>query len=117
MSEPMSEVSSTGAGTTGTGGGTTGTGGGEKGNATLILVLGIVGLLCCNLLGPVVWYMGKQEMEGIAAGRITPANEGTAKAGMILGIICTALLVVGCVIGLLWLIFGGMAVLGEAMAQ
>ena len=46
MSEPMTEVSSTGGVTTG-GGGTTGTGGGEKGNATLILVLGIVGILCC----------------------------------------------------------------------
>ncbi|MCP4246730.1 MAG: hypothetical protein GY778_06745 [bacterium] len=113
----MNRVSSTGADTTGTGGGTTGTGGGEKGNATLILVLGIVGLLCCNLLGPVVWYMGKQEMQGIAEGRIPAANEGTAKAGMILGIICTALLVIGCVVGILWLIFGGLAVLGEAMAQ
>ena len=106
MSEPMNEVSME---VGGTGGGTTGTGGGAKGNSTLILVLGIVGLLCCNLLGPVVWYMGKQEMQGIADGRISAANEGTAKAGMILGMIGTALLV----FGILWILFfGGMAVLG-----
>lgn len=105
MSEPMNDSSMTGAATTGAGG----TGGGAKGNSTLILVLGIVGLLCCNLLGPVVWYMGKQEMQGIAEGRIAAANEGTAKAGMILGMIGTALLV----FSILWIFFfGGMALLG-----
>ena len=108
MSEPLNEVSTTGAGTTGTGDG------GAKGNATLILVLGIVGLLCCGLLGPVVWYMGKQELQGIAEGRINAANEGTAKAGMILGIITTVLLI----LSILWLIFfGGMAILGAAFEQ
>ena len=105
MSEPISDVS------TGSGGGTTGA---SQGNATLILVLGIVGLLCCNLLGPVVWYMGKQELQGIAEGRLPAANEGTAKAGMILGIIGTALLV----FGILWIFFfGGMAILGAAFEQ
>ncbi len=107
MSEPMSDASSTGAG-----GGTTASGGGEKGNSTLILVLGIVGLLCCNLLGPVVWYMGKQELQGIAEGRINAANEGTAKAGMILGMIGTAFLI----FGILWIFFfGGMALLGGVL--
>jgi hypothetical protein len=110
MNEPMSEYSTGDA----TSGGDGGTGGGEKGNSTLILVLGIVGLLCCNLLGPVVWYMGKKEMEGIAAGRIAAANEGTAKAGMILGMIGTALLV----FAVLWIFFfGGMAILGAALEQ
>ncbi len=105
MGEPMTDA---------TGAGTTGTGGGAKGNATLILVLGIVGLLCCNLLGPVVWYMGKQELQGIAEGRIAAVNEGTAKAGMILGMIGTALLV----FGILWIfLFGGMAILGAAFEQ
>lgn len=104
MSEPMSDVSTTGGGA----------GVGGKGNSTLILVLGIVGLLCCNLLGPVVWYMGKQELQGIAEGRIAAANEGTAKAGMILGMIGTALLV----FGILWIFFfGGMAILGAAFEQ
>ena len=107
MSEPMSDVATTG-------GGAAGAGGGASGNSTLILVLGIVGLLCCNLLGPVVWYMGKQEMQGIAEGRIPAANEGTAKAGMILGIIGTAMLV----FCLLWIFFfGGMALLGAALEQ
>lgn len=109
MSEPMSEGT--------TGGDTTGTGsaGGEKGNSTLILVLGIISLVCsCYPLGPIVWYMGKKELEGIAAGRIAATNEGTAKAGMILGIITTCLLV----FAILWIFFfGGMAILGAALEQ
>ena len=90
-----------------------GTGGVQgKSNATLILVLGIVGLLCCSLLGPVVWYMGKQELQGIAEGRLPAANEGTAKAGMILGIITTILLI----LSIVWIIFfGGMAILGSVL--
>ncbi len=104
MSQPLSEATPTG---TGGGPGSAGTG-----NATLILVLGIVGILCCNLLGPVVWYMGKQELQGIAEGRIAAANEGTAKAGMILGIIGTCLLVF-CV---LWIFFlGGMGILSAVL--
>ena len=84
------------------------------GNATLILILGIVGILCCNILGPIAWYMGKQELQAIAEGRVAVANEGMAKAGMILGIIGTALLV----FGILWIFFfGGMAILGAALEQ
>lgn len=110
MSEPMTPSPPPGAATGGSG--TTGAAG--AGNSTLILVLGIVGLLCCNLLGPVVWYMGKQELQGIAEGRIAAANEGTAKAGMILGMIATALLV----FTILWIFFfGGMAILGAVFEQ
>jgi hypothetical protein len=102
MSEPM-----TGS-TPPAGGGAAASG---SGNATLILILGIVGILCCNLLGPVAWYMGKQELQAIAEGRVVATNEGMAKAGMILGIIGTALLV----FAILWILFfGGMAILGAA---
>ena len=80
------------------------------GNATLVLVLGIVGIVCCCLpLGPVVWYLGRQELQGIAEGRIAAANEGVAKAGMILGIICTAL---GAAAVLAFFLLGGLAMVG-----
>ena len=75
---------------------------------TLALVLGILSILCCGLLGPVAWYLGSQELKKIAAGASPAAGEGMAKAGMILGIIGTVLLV----LSLLWIFFaGGMAVL------
>ena len=79
---------------------------------TISLVLGIIGIVCCGLLGPVAWILGKQELNAIAAGQSPASGEGVAKAGMILGIIATVLLA----FGLLWILFfGGMAIVQEAM--
>ena len=81
---------------------------------TISLVLGIVAIVCCGLLGPVAWILGKQELNAIAAGQSPASGEGVAKAGMILGIIATVLLA----FGLLWvLFFGGMAVLQGALGS
>ena len=79
----------------------------------IALVLGIVGIVCCAICGPIAWYVGKQELAAIAAGQAPAAGEGMARAGMILGIVGTVLLV----FGILWvLFFGGMAVL-SGMSQ
>ena len=75
--------------------------------ATTALVLGIVGIVCCQLCGPFAWWMGKQEIAAIRAGTIPASNEGMAKAGMILGIVGTVLLG----LSLIWMVFGGLAVL------
>lgn len=75
---------------------------------TISLVLGILGVVCCGLLGPIAWYMGSAELKAIRAGTAPAKGEGVAKAGMILGIIATVLLL----IGMAWVFFaGGMAVL------
>lgn len=75
---------------------------------TIALILGILGIICCGLLAPVAWYIGSQELKSIAAGTAPAAGEGLAKAGMILGIIGTVLLL----LTMLWIFFaGGMAVL------
>jgi uncharacterized iron-regulated membrane protein len=83
----------------------------QKSNkGTIALVLGIIGIVCCGLLGPVAWILGRQELNAIAAGQSPASGEGVAKAGMILGIIATVLLA----FGLLWVVFfGGMAILQE----
>jgi hypothetical protein len=79
---------------------------------TIALVLGIIGIVCCGLLGPVAWILGKQELAAIAAGQSPASGEGVAKAGMILGIIATILLA----FGLLWILFfGGMAIVQGAL--
>ncbi|MCP4201604.1 MAG: DUF4190 domain-containing protein [bacterium] len=75
---------------------------------TIILVLGILGVICCGLLAPVAWIMGSSELKAIRSGASPAAGEGLAKAGMILGIIGTVLLL----LSLLWIFFaGGMAIL------
>ena len=86
----------------------------SSGQATTALVLGIVGILCCQILGPVAWYLGYQEGQKIRAGQSPAAGEGFAKAGMILGIIGSALLV----LTILWFVFaGGIAILGAMMGR
>jgi hypothetical protein len=79
---------------------------------TTALVLGIISIVCCALVGPVAWYLGKQELNAIAGGQAPASGEGVAKAGMILGIIGTVLLV----FTILWIVFfGGLAVVQSAM--
>ncbi|HEY7823613.1 MAG TPA: DUF4190 domain-containing protein [Acidimicrobiia bacterium] len=64
----------------------------ETSQATTILVLGIIGIILCQVLGPIAWVMGNNELAAIDAGRRAPENRGTANAGRILGIIGTVLL-------------------------
>ncbi|HEV3074325.1 MAG TPA: DUF4190 domain-containing protein [Thermoanaerobaculia bacterium] len=80
--------------------------------AVTALVLGILGIVCCGFLAPVAWYLGQNELRAIRLGQASAAGEGMAMAGKILGMIGTALLIVGLIFGLLWtLFFGGMAAL------
>jgi hypothetical protein len=83
-------------------------GGPTTGRATTILVLSIVGLLCCPMTSPVAWWLGVQELGAIRRGDSPPANQAAAQIGMILGILGTGLLA----FLLLWVFaFGGLAAL------
>jgi len=78
----------------------------EASQSTTALVLGLLGLLggvaavflgvlglLVGFLSPFGWYLGRKEMKAIDAGLRDPTNRGTAKAGMILGIIGTVFIV------------------------
>jgi hypothetical protein len=69
----------------------------EQSQATTALVLGILGLVICQVLGPFAWSIGNKELQAIDAGRRPPENRGTANAGKILGIVSTVLLAAGSV--------------------
>ena len=74
------------------------------GNATIALVLGIVGLVgalgscCCCLFvvlaacAPIAWFLGRKELAAIREGRAPASGESAAKAGMVCGIVGTGLL-------------------------
>ena len=80
-----------------------------SGRATTALVLGILGVVCCQLCGPFAWYIGSQEVKAVKAGTSAATNQGFAMAGMVLGIIGTLILL----FTLLWVVFfGGLAVMG-----
>lgn len=78
----------------------------EASQATTVLVLGIIGIVLCQLLGPVAWVMGNNELAAIDSGRRPPENRGTANAGRILGIISTVFLAIG-IVFIVLLIAGG----------
>jgi hypothetical protein len=64
----------------------------EAGRGTLILVLGILGLVAFGFLtGIPAWVMGQRDLKKIAAGTISPDEKATTQIGMILGIVATAI--------------------------
>ena len=74
-------------------------------NPTVILVLGILSIVCCNILGPVAWIMGKNAHAQLESSGM-PSEANLAKIGMICGIVGTIFLV----LGFIWMIaFGGLA--------
>ena len=69
----------------------------EPHRGTLILVLGILSLTVCGIFtGIPAWIMGKSDLAKIKAGQMDPEGAGSAKAGMICGMInCILTLVCG----------------------
>jgi hypothetical protein len=65
---------------------------------TLVLVLGILGIVCCMPCGIVAWVLGNQDMKDMAAGTMDPTGMGMTKAGKILGIISVVLAVIGLIV-------------------
>ena len=65
---------------------------------TLILVLGILGLVVCGPLAIVAWILGAGDLKQIDAGTMDPAGRGLTQAGKICGIIGTILLIISVVI-------------------
>ena len=73
----------------------------EHPEATKVLVLGILGLVICNILAPFAWVIGNRVVKEIDASPGGYSNRGTANAGRICGMVGTILIVVGLVIGIL----------------
>ena len=52
-----------------------------------ILTLGVMSLLCCNLLGIAAWLMANADLRLMDNGAMDPAGRGLTVAGKVLGII------------------------------
>ena len=89
-------------------------GNGGEGRGTLILILGILGLVCCMPCGIVAWVMGSADMKRIAAGQIPESERALTQVGMILGIVAVVLAVISLVIWVLWMVLFGAAMAGAA---
>lgn len=74
--------------------------------ATTVLVLGILGLVLCQVVSPFAWSMGNKAQKEMLANPGAHSGDGEINAGRILGIIGTAIL------GLAILFFVALFVIG-----
>ena len=82
--------------------------------AVTAMVLGIIGLVACQVASPFAWAMGKRTVAEIDASGGRLGGRGQAQAGYILGIVGTILLGLAVAFLLVYLVimiavFGGMA--------
>jgi hypothetical protein len=61
-------------------------------NATLILVLGILSIVCLPIVGPVAWILGNN---ALSSGTVDPSQISQVNAGRICGMVGTAFLALG----------------------
>jgi hypothetical protein len=67
---------------------------------TLILVLGILGIVLCGPLGIAAWVMGNNDLKEMDAGLMDPSGRSNTNAGRICGIIATVLLILSVLFGI-----------------
>ncbi|QIS08416.1 DUF4190 domain-containing protein [Nocardia arthritidis] len=78
----------------------------EHPHAMLVLFLGIGGILCCGVLGPVAWAMGKRSLDQIEESGGAYGGRAQVLVGYILGIITTVFMIILALVFLLMLIGG-----------
>ena len=84
---------------------------------TLILVLGIIGLIMCQPLGIFAWVMGGSDLKAMAAGTMDPSGKDLTNIGRILGIIASVLLILGIVVAILVFALGLAGAVAGSAAQ
>jgi hypothetical protein len=72
----------------------------------IILALGILGIVCCFILGIIAWVMGNNDLKEMAAGRMDPSGEGLTQAGKICGMVSVILQILGLLIWMLFMAIG-----------
>ena len=83
--------------------------------ATTSLVLGILGIVPCQLLAPFAWWIGKKTLDEIDASGGRLGGRTAAQAGYIMGIVGTVLLAVGIVFMIIYFVVS-VAGIGGGMA-
>lgn len=82
----------------------------EPHRGTMILIMGILGLVMCPIVGIAAWIMGKNDMRAINEGRMDPEGKQLTQVGMILGIVATCLLALQMVILVIYLVIFGIVI-------
>ena len=78
---------------------------------TTILILGVCGLVLCQVLGPFAWSMGSKALREIDASGGQLGGRDMVNVGRILGIVSTAILLVAVLFFILFVALAGLAAL------
>jgi len=73
---------------------------------TLVLVLGILGLVVCLPCGIAAWVMGANDLKEMDAGTMDPTGRGMTQGGKICGMIACILAILFLVLGILLVALG-----------
>ena len=65
----------------------------ERSQASIALLLGILGIVFVGIFAPFAWVVGNKELTAIDAGRRPPGNRSAANVGRLLGIVGTVVVV------------------------
>jgi hypothetical protein len=76
----------------------------EHPQGTMVLILGILSIVACQILGPVAWIMGNKALEEIDRDPMRYSNRSNVNTGRILGMVGSALLALYVVGGVLYFI-------------
>jgi hypothetical protein len=77
----------------------------EHPQGTTVLILGVLGIVACQILGPIAWSMGNKALEEIDRDPLRYSNRSNVNLGRILGIVGTVFLALYLVGGVLYVIF------------
>ncbi|WP_054816655.1 DUF4190 domain-containing protein [Nocardia arizonensis] len=78
----------------------------EHPNATAVLFLGAISVLCCGITGPVAWALGRRALDQIEESGGAYGGRAQVLVGYVLGVIGTILMIVMAVLFLLIMLGG-----------
>ena len=84
--------------------------------ASMSMVLGILGLVLCQVIAPFAWVTGRQSLREIDASGGRWGGRGQAQAGYVLGIVGTVILGLAVVGVVLYVLFAFVLLAGAATA-
>lgn len=62
-------------------------------SGTVLIIMGVAGILCCGILAPITWVLSNNAMTALDSGQGNESERGNINAARILGIIGSVLLV------------------------
>lgn len=77
----------------------------EHPQGTTVMVMGILGIVACQILSPIAWVMGNRALAEIDAAPHLYSNRSNVQVGRVCGMVGTALLALSLVLLVVYVVF------------